>query len=140
MTLRQSLKKFRSQNQEIFDKGNSSKEADSFLLSHDVAHVIFNCDTSIYGEGKVKIWTTFGTTLGFWEVVKGYNDASAFQLFKMYSLGHVAKNIGRIFFVIPSIIFRAKRMSKPWPFNSYQSYMDMPLKEIRSNFNIQILI
>lgn len=139
MTLQQGLEKFNSKNLKYFTKRSISKEGKEFLKCHDIAHVVFNCDTSIYGEGVVKIWTTFGTTLSFWKIVNGYNEAHAFHLFRKYSLQHITKNIGRFLLTIPTVIIRAKRMTKPWPFSDYKPYLNTPISEIRKEFDIQIL-
>ncbi len=116
-----------------------SEKGAEFLKYHDIAHVVFGCDTTIYGEGIVKIWTTFGTTWSFWEITKGYKEVSAFELSRQYSIGHVAKNIFRFLLAIPKAIFRAKRMTKPWPFSDCEAYMDVPVVEVRRMFNIRVL-
>ena len=84
ITLRQGLETFRSTYKDNLshDKVEASDEAKSFFLSHDIAHVLFGCDITLYGEGSVKIWTIFGTTLGFWNHIRGYQDANAFELSK----------------------------------------------------------
>jgi len=79
-----------------------------------IANVVFGGDTTIFGKGVVKIWTVFGTKLGFWKHIAGYSEADAFTLFRMYRPGHIAKNLLRLFVTIPSVIIRAGRMSKPW--------------------------
>jgi len=139
ITLQQGLDQFHNKNMKYFSERPNSKEGEEFLRCHDVAHIIFECDTTLYGEGVVKVWTTFGTTLSFWEVTSGYNEANAFELFKLYSLRHILKNILRFILVIPKTIVRAKRMSKPWSFSEYNLYLDTPLTEIRKEFNIQVL-
>ena len=78
ITLQQGLDIFQEKNMKYFSERPMSYKAKTFLASHDIAHVVFGCDTTIYGEGVVKVWTTFGTTLGFWKVVGGYNDANAY--------------------------------------------------------------
>ena len=85
ITLQEGLDKFYEKNRKYFSERSISAEGEEFLKCHDIAHVLFDCDTSICGEGVVKIWTTFGTTLSFWKVVSGYNEAGAFELFRMYS-------------------------------------------------------
>lgn len=139
ITLREGLDKFREQNHRVFSIKKMSKKGEEFLKCHDIAHVVFGCNTTIYGEGLVKIWSTFGTTLSFWKVVKGYNEVQAFELAKKYSVSHVLKNIGRLLLVIPKAILHVKRMSNPWPFLDYKPYLDTPLHEIRSEFNIKII-
>lgn len=139
ITLLQGLEKFNAKNMKYYDGRPVSKEGEQFLRCHDIAHVVFGCDTTLYGEGVVKVWTTFGTTLGFWKVISGYNEVNAFELFRMYSFRHVMKNIIRFLVVIPKVIIRAKGMSKPWPFLAYEEYLDAPISEVRKEFNIAVL-
>ena len=116
-----------------------SAKAQEFFACHDIAHVIFDCDTSIVGEGKVKLWTIFGTTLGFWNHLRQYSEANAFDLFRQFSPGHVLSNLLRLLSLIPKTILRAKAMSKRWGWSDYEPYMDKQLKEIRKEFNIEIV-
>lgn len=139
ITLKEGLNIFYKKNRKYFSEKKMSQKGETFIRCHDIAHVVFNCDTSIYGEGVVKIWTTFGTTMSFWEVTKGYRDVSAFELSRKYSFGHVVKNIFRLLVVIPKVIFRAKRMNKPWPFSNYDNYLNTPIAAIRKEYIIQVL-
>lgn len=138
-TLQEGLDDFYKKNSQYFAERPQSEKAKQFLRNHDVAHVVFDCDTSIYGEGVVKIWTTFGTTLSFWKVITSYNEADAFELFKMYSFRHVSKNIFKVLKSIPKTILRARRMSQAWPFEDYDNYLNTPLVEIRKMFNIEVV-
>ena len=138
-TLQEGLDKFQAKNLKYFSNRPMSNEAKRFLKSHDIAHVIFGCNTTIYGEGIVKIWTTFGTNLGFWDVTKGYSEVNAFSLSKKYSLQHVAKNIVRLILIIPKTIIRSRQMTKPWMWSNYQPYLNKPISEIRKEFNIKVI-
>jgi ubiquinone biosynthesis protein Coq4 len=113
-------------------------EVKSFFKSHDIAHVLFGCDISLFGEGAVKIWTIFGTTLGFWNHFKEYRKANAYELSKNFSFLHVMKNIFKLLAAIPTLIIRAKRMHRAWPWSGFESYMDKPLSEVRKEFNIKV--
>ena len=141
ITLRQGLEKFYKEYKFHLshNKEGITKEAKSFFKSHDIAHVLFGCDISLFGEGSVKIWTIFGTTLGFWNHIRGYKDANAFELSKSFSLFHIVGNIFKFLFSIPVIIIRAKSMHKPWPWSEFEPYLDTPIREIRKEFNIQVL-
>ncbi|MGK0386322.1 MAG: ubiquinone biosynthesis protein Coq4 [Patiriisocius sp.] len=139
-TLQQGIDAFYEKNMSYFsNRVPISEKAKEFLIDHDVAHVIFGCDTSIYGEGVVKVWTTFGTTLGFWEVICEYKEVNAFELFRRYSFQHVAKNIFRFILAILRVIIKAKRMTKPWTCTNYELYLNTPISEIRKEFGIIIL-
>jgi ubiquinone biosynthesis protein Coq4 len=138
-TLQQGLDKFYKKNTKYFPDRPTSERAKKFLTYHDIAHIVFGCDTSMYGEGVVKLWTIFGTNLGFWKVIGEYNEAKAFELFRMYSFKHVSKNIIRFLYVLPTVIIRAKRMTKPWPWSDYESYLNTSISDIRREFGIIIL-
>lgn len=141
ITLRQGLENFRNQYKYHLshDKKDASNKAKVFFKSHDVAHVVFGCDISLYGEGTVKIWTIFGTTLGFWKHIRGYQDANAFGLSKNFTFLHIVKNIFKFLIAIPRIIIRAKQMSKPWNWTGFEQYLDTPISKIREEFNIKVL-
>ena len=141
ITLRQGLEKFYQENKSYLshNKKGVSREAKSFFKSHDVAHVLFGCDISLLGEGSVKLWTIFGTTLGFWKHIRGYNEANAFELSKNFTFAHFVSHIFKFLLSIPLIIIRAKRMYKPWPWSGFESFLDTPITEIRKEFNIQVL-
>jgi ubiquinone biosynthesis protein Coq4 len=140
ITLKQGLEKFHKKNLKYFSDRPKSQKAEDFLLHHDIAHVIFGCETSIYGEGVVKIWTTFGTTLRFWKMITAYNEANAFELFRMYSFRHVANNILRFLKIIPLTIARSRQLSKPWPWSNYKPYLNKPISKIRKEFNIDVIV
>jgi len=137
MTLREAIQKFHGDNSLSLTDRKMSDEAQAFFQCHDIAHVVFGCDTSIIGEGQLKIWILFGTTLGFFNHLKGYSQANAFTLFRQYSIFHVLTNISKLVWLIPRTIFRARCMSKKWNWSDYERYMDIPLVKIREEFNIK---
>jgi len=141
ITLREGLEKFHKEYEKHLshNKKDTSREAQAFFKSHDIAHILFGCDISLFGEGSVKIWTIFGTTLGFWKHITGYKAANAFQLSKSFTFRHVVANIFKFLISIPILIIRAKRMYKPWPWANFESHLDSPISEIRKEFNIKVL-
>ncbi|MEQ9306394.1 MAG: hypothetical protein RJQ14_20955, partial [Marinoscillum sp.] len=64
-TLRQGLQQFYEEHMGYLshNKEGIPENIKNFFKSHDIAHVLFGCDISLFGEGAVKIWTIFGTTL-----------------------------------------------------------------------------
>ena len=141
LTLRQGLEKFYKEHQSHLSHNNEGipNEVKTFFISHDIAHVLFGCDISLYGEGSVKVWTIFGTTLGFWKHIRAYNKANAFELSRNFSLSHVVSNIFKFLISIPALIIRSKKMNKPWPWTEYEPYLDTSISEIRKEFNIKVL-
>ncbi len=138
LTLREGIDRFYKEHDAPRGGQNVSPEANQFFLCHDTAHVVFGCDTSFFGEGIVKIFTIWGTTLGFRGHLAGYSDANAFSLFRQYRLRHLVKNFARLVLTAPRAIIRARRMSKPWPWSDHQHYLDKPISDIRREFNIQV--
>lgn len=138
LTLRQATEKFHEEHAVHFSGQDLSPEAKKFFLYHDTAHVVFGCDTSLFGEGIVKLFTIWGTTLGFRGHLAGYSEAGAFSLFRQYSTRHLARHIGRLLLAAPRAFIRARRMSKPWPWSDHGEYLDMPLADIRREFNIKV--
>lgn len=141
LTLRQGLEQFHAnyQDQLSHEKRGLSSAAQAFFRSHDIAHVLFGCDISLYGEGTVKIWTIFGTSLGFWQHLKEYQVVNAFELAKNFGFRQLLTNLLKLLFSIPVIILRAKRMNRRWPWANFDAYLDTPIAEIREEFNIRIL-
>lgn len=139
ITLREAIEEFNAENARYFSARDVSPQAQEFFQCHDIAHVVFDCNTSILGEGKVKIWTIFGTTLGFWKHLQAYAEADALSLFRQYSWSHVLKSIVKLLVTLPRVISRARQMTKPWPWSLYQPYLDTPLIKIREEFNIKPL-
>jgi ubiquinone biosynthesis protein Coq4 len=82
VTLREALCKFHRENSRVIFDTEISNDSEIFFNCHDIAHVIFECDTSLRGEGIVKLRTIFGTTLGFANHVKEYAEANALELFR----------------------------------------------------------
>jgi hypothetical protein len=137
LTLRQGIEQFTRANKAVLSDRETSEEADTFFRCHDTAHVVFGCDTSLFGEGIVKLWTIFGTTLGFWKHLRGYADADAFSLFRQYSARHLAKHVVSLLVNVPRTIQRATRMREPWPWSDHEVYLDMPIADIRAAFGIE---
>lgn len=135
-TLRTELAGFLAANAKYFSDREVSTEAQEFFRCHDIAHVVFGCDATIVGEGKVKIWSIFGTTLGFRDHLKGYSEADAFALFREYSWTHVARSIARVLWNVPRAMYGARRMRKRWPWAAHAEYMDVPIAQIRAEFGI----
>jgi len=138
LTLSQGLERYFTANERLLTTREVSEAAAQFFRCHDVAHVVFGCDTTLSGEGTVKLWTIFGTTLGFWRHLRGYSEADAFALFRQYSRRHLASNIGRLFLSVPGTIQRARRMRRRWPWSEYEPYLEWTLREIRSEFDIAL--
>lgn len=113
-------------------------EVKAFFRSHDIAHVLFGCDISLYGEGSVKIWTAFGSSLGFWKHIGEYKKANAYELSRKLNPSNIFRDLLKFLLAIPGLIIRAKQMKKPWPWSDFDDYLNTPIHEIRKEFNIRV--
>ena len=139
ISLREGLERYYARNAVLFGDRDHSAQAQAFFHCHDVAHVVFGCDTSLYGEGVVKVYTIFGTTLGLWKHLRGYSEASAWRLFTQYRLSHVLTHLWRLITHMPVAMLRARRMTRPWPWADHEQYLDQTLDAIRQEFNIAVM-
>lgn len=140
ITLKQGLEKFYKEHDShlIHNKEGIPSDVKIFFKSHDIAHVLFDCDISLFGEGSVKVWTIFGTTLGFWKHISAYKKANAFELSRNFSRAHVISNIFKLLIAIPVLIIKSKNMHKPWPWTEFETYLDTSISDIRKEFNILV--
>lgn len=139
LTLQDALGKFHERNAARFSERDLSPEAATFFRCHDTAHVVFGCDSSVFGEGTVKLFTIFGTTLGFIGHLRGYAEADALSLFRQYPAIHVFRQVFRLMVFMPVIVLRARRMRKLWPWLDHDAYLDRTLAEIREEFGIRVV-
>ena len=139
LTLREGMRQFCEENAAVFSNRDVSPEAQEFFRCHDTAHVVFGCDTSIFGEGVVKIFTIFGTTLSFWKHLSAYAEANAFDLFRQYSWRYVFRHVFKLIASMPRVIIHARRMSRPWPWADHDQYLDKRIDEIRKEFKIEVV-
>lgn len=139
-TLRQGLQQFYEEHMGYLshNKEGIPENVKNFFKSHDIAHVLFGCDLSLFGEGAVKIWTIFGTTLGFWSHLKAYKMANAYELAGSFTLSDVTSNIFKLLLSLPILLVKAKQMNKPWPWSGFEPYMDIAIVDIRKEFNINV--
>lgn len=138
-TLRQGVERLCMQNAAFFSERDTSPEAQEFFRCHDTAHVVFGCDTSLFGEGALKLFTIFGTTLGFWKHVFAYREVDAFTLFRQYGGRHIAKNGFLLILNVPRIVIRARQMRKPWPWSDHEEYLDKSIIDIRNEYRIRVV-
>jgi hypothetical protein len=139
MTLREGLAEYFRQNSELMGQGDLPRDLGVGLQSHDVAHVVFGCDTSVVGEVVLSRWSFFGITGSIRPYLIGYRRSETRVLFKD------AMKRFRLSMLWPMVKFaslafvRSLRMRERWPYQHYSQYLDLPLYEIREHFGIRVL-
>jgi hypothetical protein len=109
------------------------------LLAHDVAHVVFGCDTSARGEIALSRWTLLGATDWIPIYARGLAGRETRWLFVEF-----AKKLRPLSLLQGMLdglraLFRSLRMTARWPSYEYARYLDRPLDELRREFGIRVL-
>ncbi|NJN24337.1 MAG: hypothetical protein HC810_08090 [Acaryochloridaceae cyanobacterium RL_2_7] len=105
---------------------------------HDAIHVLFACPTNLAGEISAHIWTLFGTTMQIREMHRVNMHQDHRQV--LADIGH-ARLVKTWFKNIPHLIatfFRSIRMARRWPASDYADFLDTPLDQLRTEFNIRL--
>ncbi|MGK7955251.1 MAG: hypothetical protein AB4063_08320 [Crocosphaera sp.] len=141
LTLRQGLKEYYANNPNLFNIDNASTtEIGSYLRNHDISHVVFGTTTSLADEFLQDIWTFLAIDVNkknyIFDFIK--TDESK-QLFQSLQFTESIKAIVTVLPLLPSLILRSLKMVKKWHWQDWESYLDLPLSEIRNEFNILVL-
>ncbi len=137
MTLAQGIAEYRAGNPHLLQDRGISPEARAFFLSHDTAHVVFGCDTTLADEAAVKIASLFGTTAGF-GVLRGYRLHESIRLYRQLRVVDILTTAVRAIVIVPRTTLRCRAQSKRWPWADFEPYMQTPLAELRDEFGIKV--
>ncbi|NNE42610.1 MAG: hypothetical protein HKN12_00240 [Gemmatimonadetes bacterium] len=137
LTLREALREFDESNSEALYHREMSRDSQAFFRCHDTAHVVFACDISMSNEGMVKIWTAFGTTLGFWKHIRAYSRKETTEIVREMSVGSIVATFFVSLVTMPRVMVRCAAMTKKWPWAEHEEYLDRKLADIRREFNIR---
>ncbi len=138
-TLQEGLAEYYSKIPGLITEEHHSLEMETFFQFHDITHVVFGCSTSIAEETLTDIWTLFGSTVEWSAYLSYLNSPQTQQIFKeagyFQTFWIFLKTLPQIF----RVIRRTFKMRKKWNWDAVQSYLDIPLKDIRQEFGIVIL-
>lgn len=140
ITLEQGIAEYRALNPGLDSARRATPEGAEFFRCHDVAHVVFACDTSLLNEAMADAWTLFGTTvtlrqfLGFMKIQehKGIIERIGWPAVILKFLKAIP--------VFLLIALRSTTMTKHWPWDSFSGYLQTPLGEIRREFHIRPIV
>lgn len=116
-----------------------SDAAREFFRCHDTAHVVFGCHTTLPSEACVKMWSFFGTDVGFRRLQVGYGLPESGEIYQKLTFPQMIEAGRASFRIVPAVIARSRRMTKKWPWSDFDEYMDTALNEIRGQFGIEVL-
>lgn len=137
LTLAEGLAEYYARNPDLKRGEGLAPPARAFFRCHDVCHVVFGCGTSLDHEAVVKLSSLFGTTGGL-SVLRGYALYDSFDTYRRLDMGEILRTIAMAPVIVPRTIVRRLRQTRRWPWREFDSFLDMPLAEIRRHFGIVI--
>jgi hypothetical protein len=139
MTLREGLAEYFRQSGALMDPAELPMDLGLGLRSHDAAHVIFGCDTTLLGEVILVRWSLFGVTGSLRPYLIGLRRRETRGLFRDAAAAFRPAMLWRMVKYATIAVVRSLRMRERWPFEDYAQYLDQPLCKIRERFGIRVL-
>ena len=136
-TLAKGLEEYYVLNPQLKRGDQLSRTAMDFFRSHDVVHVLYGCNVSMPHEAVVKLSSLFGTTGGM-SVLRGYLLQESIDVYRKLPWRDTMKAVVISPYLIARSLWRCAHQREPWPWTGCESFMDMPLCEIRSRFGIKV--
>ncbi len=135
-TLAEGLDEYYASRDDLVRGRGLSPAAREFFRCHDVAHVVFGCDTTLPHEAVVKIWSFFGTTEGV-KLWRAYRLPESQEIYEQIAWRDVATTSLRAVVLVPLVLWRCARMRKRWPWADFDGHLARRLSEIRREFGIE---
>jgi hypothetical protein len=139
MTLREGLAEYFRWSGELMDRAELPPDLGLGLRSHDVAHVVFGCDTTLLGEVVLARWSLFGVTGSIRPYLIGLRRRETRGLFRDAYAAFRPAMLWQLVKFATAAVVRSLRMRERWPFEDHLPYLDQPLCEIRERFGIRVL-
>ena len=110
------------------------------LRYHDTVHVLFGSDTSVAGEVLADSWVLTGTDQTLRSYARQYYGMQeARQLIAPYLNLRTGIEMIAALPLMVRVWRRAQRMTRKWPYLDHARYLDVPLKELRAQFGIEVI-
>lgn len=142
-TLAEGIAEFHAANPHLSTRDFSSDLAAQFFPAHDAMHVLFGKNTDLHGEAIVKYWTIGGTDLGFRGLFQYRNVQEVIDIRRGIPMRRYLRlALPMIPTMLPGILkgirIAQTSLNKKWAHFGWRDYMDMPLKDIRKEFGIDV--
>ncbi len=147
-TLREGLEEYYALNPHVSDPRELPPEFGKVLLAHDVSHVVYGCDTSMYDELKILplIWWT--SDYKFRDHLHTLQDPTISPTIRFMYEDWLQErgglwlytSIGLVLLqLLPELVslwFKTRHRRRSLPFMEFEPLLDRPLLEIRQNFDL----
>lgn len=139
LTLREALAEYYRSNPDLLDPDGMPEDAAQFFRQHDMAHVVFGCDTSLAGEVRADMWTIFGASVGLRGYIEYLKYPQVNDVFEGLGYWQVAVASARALPDVGRIFLRSRKMQRPWPWDGYEPFLDRTLCDVRGEYGVQVL-
>lgn len=110
-----------------------------FFHAHDAAHVVFGLTTAIADEALADTWTLAGSDIGARRYFAYLKHPELRQLVTDAGVVPVVLGTLRALPRLVRALWRARRMTAPWPFLGYAEHLGTPLAELRARYGIRVV-
>ena len=140
LTLEQGLSEYRALNPDLEDARKMTLQGTAFFECHDVAHVVFACDTSLLNEAMADAWTLFGTSVSLRQFLDFMKIEEHKNIIAKLGWPTVIATFVKALPYVFLIALRSATMTRRWPWESFSAYLSVPLAEIRREFHIRPIV
>ena len=143
MSLREGVEEYYAYLEAIGRKRMVDRAGSRLILEHDVTHVIFGMDTSLEQEAGLDTWVIFGCRYQ-WRYLRDYGRLPEIKalykaLVKEGGLRLFPKLYWKCLGLKWRIFRRSRRMTRKWPFQFPEEWLDHSIAALRAQHGIQIL-
>ncbi len=138
LTLRQGLEEYYGANPGYDGKGDFLGQPRETVVAHDVAHIVFGLGSSSAEEVVVEVLTVFGCRMTVQNIIKQPKVKLGVSLWKTFGPWRLVR---RAVLSTPRMLramWMGMHMKKRWPHFAYQPYLDISLRELRTEFGIRL--
>lgn len=141
LTLREGLAEYRAANvgEGFFEESELRQEARALFHNHDRVHVVFGLTTDVRHEVLADSWTLLGADIPWRDYLAYIREPAARKAIENIGTCHA---LWVSLLTLPDIVrvyFRSRAMTKMWPWADHESFLDVPLVELRQEFGIRLL-
>lgn len=137
-TLQQAMDEYYATQAGLMRGPSLPARAVDFFTNHDVAHVIFGCNTTLQQELAVKLFSLFGTTAGF-SILHGYMLYEALDIYRDLQVRDILTTMASARSIVPITLGKCSRQRRRWPWRDHDQYRGARLCDIRSEFGISVI-
>lgn len=137
-TLRAELGRFRAEHGLSQKLAAASPRARELMDRHDVLHVLFGLDTSLRQEAMVDLWTVFGSTARWADMVEYLRLPEEQEILREIGFWRVVATALAAAPDAVRIACAARRLKRKWPWDGHRALLDRPVTELRAEFGVAV--